>query len=136
MSFAHVEAAVIAFLQDKGATSVSGYGPNDKSSTLPHTQVTRVTGRDDRYTDRPVIDLDHFAARREQAANQARTVHDWMPDLIGAEVTYTDDDGQPVTVQIDDVRTDEGPHREDFGDPNVERYVASYYVDSRLDAQS
>lgn len=135
MSFAHVEAAVIAYLTSRGATSVSGEGPNAKGATLPHTQVTRVTGGDDRYTDRPLVDLDHFAATRAEAVAHARWIHGVMPDLAGAVVTYIDDAGEPVTVQLDDVRTDEGPHREDFNDSNVERYLASYYIDSRLDAQ-
>jgi hypothetical protein len=127
--YADAEAVVVAYLTASvpGLAGVSVELPNDVNSNVPFVQVTRVGGSDDYVTDSAIIDLDVFGLTRVQASDASRLVHNAMMRLRHTAVNG---------VLIDLVETQTGPMWVNWGDENLERYVMSYRIDSRVNSQS
>lgn len=126
--FADVEAAVVAYLpvQVPSLVGVSVELPNDLKTRVPFALVTRVGGSDDYITDTALVDVDVFGTTRVQALEAARAVHNAMMHLRHSSVNG---------VLIDLVETETGPSWVNWADENVQRYVMSYRIDSRVSAQ-
>jgi hypothetical protein len=126
--YANVEAVLVAYLATvPGIQAVRVETPNDLTSLLPFVQVTRVGGGDNYITDSAIVDLDVIAATRDAASDAARAVHNSMMHLRHTAVNG---------VLIDLVETVTGPMWVNYQDENVQRYVSSYQIDSRISAQS
>lgn len=126
--FADVEQVLVAFLPAAvpSLAGVSVETPNPLLETLPFVQVTRIGGSDDYLTDSAIVDLDIFDTTRANASATARLVHDAMMHLRHTAVGG---------VLIDHVETETGPMWVNYQDENVQRYVCSYLIQSRVVAQ-
>jgi hypothetical protein len=122
--YADVEALLVAYLTPlTGIRGVSVDLPADVLARLPFVQVNRVSGGDDYITDSATVDVDCFAATRVSASAVARTVHAAMMRLRHTAV---------AGVLVDSVETISGPQWINYEDENLQRYVATYLVESRV----
>lgn len=123
--YADAEAVVVAYLT-AAVPSLAGVSvelPNDLLQHLPYVRVTRVGGGDDYITDSALVDIDVFGSTRVQASDAARSVHNSMMHLRHTSVNG---------VLIDLVETQTGPSWVNWQDENIQRYVMSYRIDSRV----
>ncbi|GAC70728.1 hypothetical protein [Gordonia soli] len=121
-TFANAVRAVIAWHVAHGFAA-GAEGPGQ----LPYVQVTRIGGPSDEMTDHAQIDVDYFHSSRAEALAFARKGHYWMTDIRNGLR------GQQVGIDaVDDVRTRQGPSWQDYDDPKIERFVATYDIDSRI----
>lgn len=94
---------------------------------LPFRLVTRIAGADDHIegVDVAVVSVHTFAAR-ETATDEANKTHQRM--LYLARHPFTDIEllGSGVTANVNYCETVEKPTYQDYGDPNLLRYVARY----------
>lgn len=84
-------------------------------------RVTLVTGRDDRITDRSVVDIDVFASSRAVAYAWAKDIRSRLtggPHRAGSGI-------------IDRVVTEEKPRRLPWSDENVRRFGSTYRISAR-----
>ena len=122
--FADVEALLVTYLTPTpGVLGVSVDLPQNVLSRLPFIQVNRVGGGDDYITDTAMVDVACFHSTRVQASTVARTVHKLMMALRHTAV---------AGVLVDSVETVTGPQWINYDDENLQRYVATYLVDSRV----
>lgn len=122
--FADVESLLVVYLASTpGVTGVSVDLPPNVRTRLPFIQVNRVGGSDDYVTDSATVDVDAFHATRAEANTLARVVHAAMMRL-----RHTAVDG----VLVDSVETITGPMWVSYEDENLQRYVATYQIDSRV----
>ncbi len=84
-------------------------------------RVTLVTGRDDRITDRSVVDVDVFASSRAVA-------YAWAQDIRSRLTGGPHRAGSGV---IDRVVTEEKPRRLPWEDPNIRRFGATFRISAR-----
>lgn len=80
-------------------------------------RVRRGPGADDGVTDEPLLDVEAFAGTEQAAWNLAEDARQAIHALGGQVI-----DG----VLIDSVSTATGPVSVDWGNPAIERFVASY----------
>ncbi|MGH3439975.1 MAG: hypothetical protein ACRDRN_26470 [Sciscionella sp.] len=123
--YADVEALLVTYIG--GITGIAGASvelPNMPS--LPFALITRIGGGDDYITDSPQVDIDIFNTTRATALATARIVHAQMMELRHTAVNG---------VLVDHVETITGPMWVNYQDETLQRYVASYRVDSRVVAQ-
>lgn len=89
-------------------------------------RVQVVTGSDDGLTDSPMVDVETFAPTREDSSDLAMTTRRVLLAMAG---TDTSPDGRQL---FDTVRTATRPVWVDYRNPDVQRFVATYWVTSRL----
>lgn len=109
----------------QGIQGVSVDLPQNVLNLLPFIQVNRVGGGDNYVTDSAMVDIDCFAATRATASTIARTVHAAMMRLKHTAVNG---------VLVDSVETVTGPQWINYDDENLQRYVSTYIVESRVGA--
>jgi hypothetical protein len=126
--YANAEAAVVGYLAPTpGVAGVSVELPLQLLTQLPFVLVTRVSGADNYITDSATVDLDVFNTTRALAAVTARIIHGRMMRLRHTSVNG---------VLVDNVETITGPSWLNYQDENVQRYVMSYIVESRVNASA
>lgn len=121
MPFPDVEALAIAYLHAKTAKRVVTDLPVDLDDILPVIRVTRISGTNRDYRlDRPIVDVDVFAADRAGASALSGVVRDLLHDHLPYE-----DAVQPTGV-VTSVVTIAGPRW--LPDPNIRlrRFHATY----------
>lgn len=124
--YADVEALLVAYLAPvPGITGVSVDLPQNVLTRLPFVQVNRVGGGDNYITDLATVDVETFHSSRANASTVARTVHAAMMQLRHTVVNG---------VLVDSVETITGPLWIDYEDENLQRYVATYLVETRVTA--
>lgn len=122
--YADVEELLVIYLAPvPGVRGVAVELPHDVLTRLPFIKVTRVSGGDDYLTDSATVDVDVFHATRAQASALARTVHARMMHLRHTAVNG---------VLVDSVETVNGPQWISYEDENLQRYVSTYLVESRV----
>lgn len=95
--------------------------PADLEDVLPVIRVERVGGADERFSMRPRIAVDVFAATADEARTLAGHVRDALLFLRG-----------PVgAAVIRDVRCDSGPSRQPWANEAIHRRGAAYTVSLR-----
>lgn len=125
--YANTEAVLVAYLSTlPGIGGVSVEKPGT-TTTYPFVMVTRLpVGSSNGRTDSPTVDVEVFHPDRATAATFARTVHHAMLHLRHTVVGG---------VPIDDVEHISGPGWLNYENPRIQRYIASYVVQSRINAQ-
>jgi hypothetical protein len=122
--FADVEALLVTYLTAiPGVQGVSVELPNNVLQRLPFIQVNRVSGGDNYITDSATVDIDCFHSTRAKSGAVARTVHAAMMRLRHTAVGG---------VLVDSVETITGPQWINYDDENLQRYVSTYLVESRV----
>lgn len=94
--------------------------PSDIEGAVPLIRVTRGPGSDDGITDAPLLDVETFTASQGSAVDRwdlAEAAREAVHALAGRSVGG---------MLVDSVSTSTGPVSLDYGNPNVDRYVASY----------
>lgn len=126
--YADVEQLLVTYIPAAvpSLTGASVETTNKLLEACPFVQVTRIGGSDDYLTDSALVDLDIFNTTRATASETARLVHFAMMHLRHTAVGG---------VLIDNVETITGPMWVNYQDENVQRYVASYLIESRVVAQ-
>lgn len=126
--YANAEAVLIAYLAPTpGIAGVSVELPQQVLTQLPFVLVTRVSGSDNYITDSATVDVDVFNSTRALAAVTARIIHARMMGLRHTAVNG---------VLVDNVETITGPSWLNYEDENLQRYVMSYIVESRVNASA
>lgn len=123
--FPDVEILIVAYLKAKTGKRVVTDLPagDDLMSKLPLYRVTRVSGEDQDYKlDRPIIDLDVFAADRATASLMSRQALDLLRNHLPRE-----DSVQPTGV-VTSVDTVVGPRWLPDANTNLRRFQASYEI--------
>lgn len=122
--YADVEALLVVYLAGvPGVTGTSVDLPANVLTRLPFIQINRVGGSDDYITDSATVDVDTFHSTRAEASALARVVHAYMMRLRHTAVNG---------VLVDSVETVTGPQWISYEDENLQRYVATYQIDSRV----
>jgi hypothetical protein len=124
--FASIEQLLVAYL-----STVPGVGDcsNEFSNTptFPAIMVTRIpSGGDNDITESAVVDVEVFHSSRDAAESFSRVVGFYMKRLKHSLVNG---------VLVDNVRTINGFGWIDYQDPTIDRYLASYTIESRITAQ-
>jgi hypothetical protein len=123
--FPDVEILVIAYLKAKmNRRVVTDLPAGDAlAAALPIFRVARVSGEDQDYKlDRPIIDVDVFAATRSDASTLSRQAQTWLRQHLPYE-----DSVQPTGV-VTSVDTVVGPRWLPDTNTNLRRFGASYEV--------
>lgn len=122
--YADVETLLVAYLAAiPGVTGTSVDLPQNIRTRLPFIQVNRVGGSDNYITDTATVDVDTFHNTRSEASALSRVVHAAMMKLRHTSVNG---------VLVDSVETVTGPQWISYEDENLQRYVATYQIDSRV----
>ena len=124
-SWPNVEALLVQYLTAATGYQFSTRLPSTLEGEVPLGRVTRGPGTDDEITDSPIVDVETFTARQGSAVDRfefAESVRTAMHNLTGTAV-----DGHV----FDAVSTTAGPSYVEYGNPSVDRLVASYRVESR-----
>ena len=98
--------------------------PGNLGAHFPYHRITLVRGADDTINDTTVVDIESFAASRNDASNEAEAIRSLMLQLSGT----ADAKGRWL---IDSVNTLNRPAWKDYRNPDVHRYVATYEVTMR-----
>lgn len=126
--YANAEAVVVAHLTPTpGIAGVSVELPQPVLTQLPFVLVTRVSGGDNYVTDQATVDVDVFNTTRALASVTARIVHARMMALRHTSVNG---------VLIDNVETITGPSWLNYEDENLQRYLMTYVIESRVNASA
>lgn len=126
--YANAEAVVVAYLlPTPGIAGVSVELPRDVLTQLPFILITRVSGGDNYVTDQATVDVDVFNTTRALTAVTARIVHARMMGLRHTSVNG---------VLVDNVETVTGPSWLNYQDENLQRYIMSYVIESRVNASA
>lgn len=120
---------VITWLSELGEV-----GPERPAgSALPFRWVNVVAGSDDKVTERLIVSVHTFASTFEAAEVEARRTHQRMLALgppLAPQQTVTLFDGS--TARADSVSTSQSPIWSDYGDNTINRFVARYTVELRM----
>ena len=123
-TFADVEALLVAALEAVlPSTSVVTRLPADLEAALPVARVAAVGGRDRGVTDTCRVDVDTFAADRPTSHDLAQACRATLHALRHTTTV----DGWLVDRVITEVR----PMWVDYQNDRVQRYVATYTVETR-----
>jgi hypothetical protein len=115
-----IEALLVAWLEETivGATA-STETPSDLDDQLPWLLVQRVSGPYDGFrVDRPSVDIAVFHTDGPSAVDLALQVQALLHDEL-ARTTYRG-------AVINKVKTNTGPHRVPYDNPNMRRAEANY----------
>lgn len=119
-----IETLLIAQLSTlDGVNGVETKVPADVSAYLPFIRVQRIGGIDDWDNDTATVDIDTFASDELAAYNLADTVWRALYALYGQVVSGR---------RIDSVNTVAAPMWVDWQDANIQRYVATYDIYTRI----
>lgn len=117
-----VQALAYAYLSTALAVRVATKVPGDVETLPGFVRVARGPGSDDGVTDSPLLDVEAFAPTESEAWDLAELAREAMHNLTGSAVNG---------VLVDSVSTSTAPARVDYGNPAVERFVASYRLHLR-----
>lgn len=117
--FPSIEQVLVVWLKDQLGVHVTAELPARFETTLPIITVDRISGADlDFKIDRPVIDIDCYAATRSLAQDLAELVRATLRfELVGSVIP---------DVVVTRVRTVVGPRWLPHANPAVRRYSANY----------
>jgi hypothetical protein len=125
--FADVESLLVAYSATvTGITASSVELPNDVQAHLRFVLVTRLGGSSDYITEHALVDFDVFGVSRAAASDAARALQNALMHLRHTA---------PGGVLIDDVTITSSPIWVNYQDENVQRYVLSIEIESRVVAQ-
>ena len=102
--------------------------------TYPFVLINRISGGDDMVTDMGTVSIHSFQTgptpeAAETAANTlSRQVHLAMKQLVPSVAVLM---SNGTYASIDSMHVVESPRWEDYGDKQIQRYVARYHVDVR-----
>lgn len=116
-----VELALTTWVRDTCDTRAVTDLPADLADVLPVVQVVAVGGSGDRFSGRPRVDIDVYAATYEDARDLAAEVHDALVLLRGTL----------GTLVVRDVRVDTLPSRRPYDNPALRHVGASYSISVR-----
>lgn len=131
VDFPDIELAMIQLVQGSNevfatpadeVARVATSTPPNLAAYLPFARVGLLDGRDDGVTDRAVVDVDVFAATREQA----RSLAEAFRTKINSRAAHRVND-----VILDAVRTESRPRSLPVGVDGVWRFGATYNVAAR-----
>lgn len=89
---------------------------------LRFARIQVVGGQDDMITDTALVDIESFAPTREQARDDSELIRNWLLDSVGNRIG---------DMLVDSVRTAVRPRWRTYGNPKIQRFVASYWVSTR-----
>jgi hypothetical protein len=115
--FADIEALAVAYLRSALDVRVSTELPAKLEASLPMLRVTRGPGSDDKLNDRPLLDVEAFAADRAGMWSLADRARVALHDLAGRKA---------LGRLVDTVETVTTPTFVDYENPAVRRAVATY----------
>ena len=120
----HLEKLAVAHLTAAtGKRTATKTPPNlDTLAVQGFYKVTRGPGSDDGVTDSPLLDVESFGTTETQAWELAEDARQAIRKLRGKAVNG---------VLVDTVSTAVGPVLIDWGNPGIQRYVASYRLSFR-----
>lgn len=122
MRWPDVERLAVMYLSAALGVRVLTKLPAAFEGSMPLVRVIRGPGGDDGFTDAPLLDVETFAGTQPAAATLAEDARQAIHALAGKAVNG---------ALVDTVSTASGPVRLDYGNPAVERYVASYRLELR-----
>lgn len=118
----NAESVTVAWLSELGPASIV----RKAGDPLPFRLVTRVAGADDGYElDRAVVSVHTFATTMSNAAREADKTHRRMLYLAQNPLTDIVLPGNRV-ANVTFCQTFQSPNPLDYGDEQIERYVARY----------
>ena len=119
--FPHVQKLLVLLLEDMagGADHTGTEAPDDLQDRLPFVRVRRITGDSDRLNDRPVVEVDVFAATQDLAWRLAEDIREY---LVGPP---------PPHPLLDRIDCEQGPRELPWADQRLRRWGADYRVTSR-----
>ncbi len=119
--FPHVQKLLVLALEGLagGAEHTGTETPDDLQDRLPFVRVRRVTGDSTWLNDRPVVEVDVFAATQDVAWRLAEDIRDY---LVGPP---------PPLPLLDRIDCEQGPRELPWADGRVRRWGADYRVTSR-----
>lgn len=120
MRWPDIEKLAVSYLEAALGVRVATRIPGDLSGSF--VRVIRGPGSDDGITDAPLLDVETFAPNQPAAYALAEDAREALHALAGKAVNG---------ALVDTVDTATGPVRLDYGNPSVERYVASYRLNLR-----
>lgn len=89
-------------------------------------RISIVGGPDDGFVESALVDVESFAPTREGARNLAEDTRQVVLSLAGTDASDT---GSEL---IDTVRTETRPRWVNYRNPDLQRYVGSYRITTRL----
>ena len=104
-------------------TQVGTSTPGDLEDNLPYIRIGMVRGSDDSVTDRTLVDVEYFDDTRTKASVGAEDLRETILDFQGKQ--------DSLGYLVDRVRTHARPVWVDYRNPKIQRYVATYQVDTR-----
>lgn len=104
-------------------TQVGTSTPGDLEGNLPYIRIGMVRGADDSVTDRTLMDVEYFDDTRTKASVGAEDLRETILDFQGKQ--------DSLGYLVDRVRTYARPVWVDYRNPKIQRYVATYQVDTR-----
>lgn len=127
--FPDIEVAVMDILErdfaELGAGDTGTVTPADLGARVAagrfFVRVTMITGRDDRLTAYPVVDVDTFGPTRDATRDLAERIR---AHLLGYPLSVG-------TVTLDRVVTETAPFQAPWEDENVRRRLATYRISTR-----
>ena len=122
-AFADVEALVVDHLETVTGTRTVTKLPELLEAAMPIYRVGVVGGVDDKLTDRARIQVESFAATRADSADLAEVAREAMHGLAHTVV---------AGWLVDTTETLSRPMWVDYANDHVQRFVATYQVDSRI----
>lgn len=116
---------VIAWLAPLSTAGAVG-AKRPEGAVLPYRMVNRVTGTDDGISvDVAVVSVHTFAATDGEAKREADTTQQRMSLLVADPLNDVAMHDNSI-ANAAWVETVEYPHKQDYADPNIVRYVARY----------
>ena len=125
MKYPDMHALVVRYLLGLGH-NVTGSIPADLSGPEPVVVVLDVAGSDDGLTDEALYDVQVFHPNRDVAWDTSETIRQQLRKLAGHDPSAGGNE------LVDTVDTVSRPTRRSYGNPDVNRYVATYRIRARL----
>lgn len=95
---------------------------------LPFVEVCRITGGDDMISDHPIISIHSFNVDYTSTKDLSLEVHEHMKDLTPKTEVLVNG----VAYNVDYRCVEESPHKVDYDDTTLRRFVARYGLGLRL----
>lgn len=124
-TFTDMKLTVITALTASGGMTAATRTPNDLVGSMPFVRIQRVGGSDDWWTDHAYIDIETFCADEQASSDLSESIRQFVHRMSGHEY---------FGRLVDHVETSIAPIWVDYGNPNVQRYTATYIFDSRITA--
>lgn len=119
--FPDAEDVVMALLAGRAPTTTTT--DEELEEDAPVIQVTRVGGVDDGISDRPLVEVAVFAKTYDVARKLAR---DCAVTILASAATLVVTEDFPGGVLIDKAETAASPLRVPYGNPDLQRKIATY----------